>query len=82
MSVEVINNQTVRSVIMSAFCKRGFAGPPYSLDDVNPRLYQYSAGGSINVVFYDMEIYVKPTDKEFPILIKYIENESEIIPDL
>lgn len=82
MSVEVINNQSVRSTIMSAFWKRGFAGPPYSLDDVNPRLYQYSAGGSINVVFYDMEIYVKPTDDEYSILMKYIENETKIIPDL
>ncbi len=55
MRVE-IKDKTLRKRVLGAMVKTGLAGPPYSLDDINPFVSFSHSNLYIDISFWDMKI--------------------------
>jgi len=66
---KVKQNSELGGLGLSALFNKGFAGPNYSLDDLDLTIIK--VGESIEVSFYDMSCFINPQDKNYSEFKKY-----------
>ena len=60
----------VGSLVVSIIADKGFAGPPFSLENVPVHVYPTFMSDSIVVSLYDMTVVVKPDNRYYKSLIE------------
>jgi hypothetical protein len=61
------------SLGMSALAEK-FCGPAYDLSDLLVGFFKI--GDSVNVSFYDMDVYIKPIDRLYPSISRELAREE------
>ncbi len=67
----VKQNSELGRLGLSTLVAKGFAGPNYSLDDLDIQLTKN--GESIDISFYDMSCSLSSSDKNYKEILKYFD---------
>jgi len=69
-------NSRLRTVAILVLANRGFAGPNYSLDDIDPLISYSEISNSFAVNFWDMSTIVNEGDQYYDELMEFYKNNN------
>ena len=75
MRIEAKPNTELRSRILSAFFRKGFAGPNYNLDDISAYVSEYE--NRLELDFWDMSTTIDKMDASYAEIKEVIKHQKE-----